>query len=187
MPILYAVRVPAAAAALLYFRRRYAALDWRVTWLGPMAGAAVFAVWIGLDLSLSALGHPAADVAPTPLAASSAALRAGWIALRITSAVLTVPIAEELAFRAFLIRRLTSADFDTLPLTHFTWPALLVSSLAFGLLHGRLWLPGTLAGLAYAFVMLRRGRIGEAVVAHATTNALLAAYVLTTHKWHLWQ
>jgi hypothetical protein len=34
--------------------------------------------------------------------------------------------------------------------------------------------------------MLRRGRIGEAVIAHATTNALIAAYVLAFHRWHLW-
>jgi membrane protease YdiL (CAAX protease family) len=38
----------------------------------------------------------------------------------------------------------------------------------------------------YGWALLRRGRIGEAVIAHATTNALLAAYVLTFHKWHLW-
>ncbi len=183
---LYAARVPAAAIVLLYFRRSYASLNWKVSWLGPTVGVAVFALWIAADLSLTALHHTATDAAPSPLASSSTALRLGWIALRIASAVLTVPIAEELAFRGFLIRRLISADFDVLPLTRFTWPALLLSSLAFGLLHGRLWLPGTLAGLLYAFALLRRGRIGEAVAAHATTNALLAAFVLTTRQWHLW-
>jgi len=35
-------------------------------------------------------------------------------------------------------------------------------------------------------VMLRRGRIGDAVVAHATTNALIAATVLIAGKWGLW-
>ena len=39
-------------------------------------------------------------------------------------------------------------------------------------------LAGTLAGLLYAITFLRHGRIGDAVVAHATTNALLAALVL---------
>jgi len=180
---LYLVRVPAAAVALLYFRPRYVSLDWRCTWLGPLIGIAIFVLWIVCD----ALQHPLADTTPTPLASSSITIRIGWIALRIASAVLIVPIAEELAFRGFLLRRLISADFDSLPLTRFTWPALLISSLAFGLLHGRLWLPGTLAGLAYALALLRRGRIGEAVAAHATTNALLATFVLTKHQWHLWQ
>jgi membrane protease YdiL (CAAX protease family) len=47
-------------------------------------------------------------------------------------------------------------------------------------------LAGTIAGLLYAAVFLRRGRIGDAVVAHATTNALLAGYVLLWGKWSLW-
>ncbi len=33
---------------------------------------------------------------------------------------------------------------------------------------------------------LRRGRIGEAVAAHATTNALIAASVLGWSQWQLW-
>jgi len=45
---------------------------------------------------------------------------------------------------------------------------------------------GIVAGLLYAFAMIRRGRIGEAVAAHATTNVLLAAYVLLYSQWHLW-
>ncbi len=39
-----------------------------------------------------------------------------------------------------------------------------------------------MAGVAYAWAMLRRGKIGDAVIAHATTNALLAAYVLLFQK-----
>jgi membrane protease YdiL (CAAX protease family) len=54
------------------------------------------------------------------------------------------------------------------------------------MLHGRLWIAGALAGLIYAFALLRRGRIGDAVAAHATTNALLAAWVLCFNQWHLW-
>jgi len=98
----------------------------------------------------------------------------------------TVPIAEELAFRGFLLRRLISSDFDALPPRSFTWLGLAISSIAFGLLHGNLWLAGILAGLAYAWALLRKGSIGSAAAAHATTNALLAAYVLLFHQWHLW-
>jgi len=54
------------------------------------------------------------------------------------------------------------------------------------LLHGDRWLAGTLAGLIYAFAFLRRGRIGDAVIAHATTNALLAVWVLAGSRWYLW-
>jgi membrane protease YdiL (CAAX protease family) len=53
-------------------------------------------------------------------------------------------------------------------------------------MHGDRWLAGTLAGMIYAFAMMRRGRIGEAAAAHAFTNALLAIYVLVTGDWQLW-
>ena len=125
------------------------------------------------------------DPMPAALASSPSSIRAGWIVFRVLAAVVTVPIAEELAFRGFLLRRLATPQFETLPLTAFTWLGLAVSSLAFGLLHGHFWFVGTLAGLLYAWAMLRRGRIGEAVIAHATTNAFLACYVLLFHKWHL--
>jgi hypothetical protein len=56
---------------------------------------------------------------------------------------------------------------------------------AFGLLHGR-WFAGTLAGMAYAAALYRRGHMGEAVYAHMTTNALIAAYVLRIGRWSMW-
>lgn len=59
------------------------------------------------------------------------------------------------------------------------------ASLLFGLLHER-WLAGTLAGMAYCLAQYYRGRIGDAILAHATTNAAIAAYVLSTGSWSLW-
>src|SRR5438128_1765399 len=109
-----------------------------------------------------------------------------WLGFRTLAAVVTVPIAEELAFRGFLIRRLISADFESIDSRTFTYFSVLVSSIAFGLLHGGHWLAGTVAGIAYAAAFLQRGRIGDAVAAHATTNALLAACVLFRGNWYLW-
>ena len=63
--------------------------------------------------------------------------------------VITVPIAEELAFRGYLLRRLLSAHFDDLSTLRFTWLSFVVSSVLFGALHGR-WLAGTVAGMCYA-------------------------------------
>ena len=68
----------------------------------------------------------------------------------------------------------------------FSVVAVVLSSLAFGLLHGERWIVGTVAGLLYAGVYLRRGRIGDAVIAHAVSNAVLAACVLLGGKWFLW-
>jgi membrane protease YdiL (CAAX protease family) len=38
----------------------------------------------------------------------------------------------------------------------------------------------------YAWAMYRRGRVGDAVVAHATTNALIAADILIFWNWNFW-
>jgi len=100
--------------------------------------------------------------------------------------VITVPIAEELACRGFLIRRVISRDFESLSPRSFTFLSVVVSSVAFGLLHGERWLAGIVAGLLYAVAFLRRGRIGDAVAAHATTNALLAGWVLIRGDWYMW-
>ena len=52
-------------------------------------------------------------------------------------------------------------------------------------MHGR-WLAGTLAGMAYALAYNSRGELADAMVAHAVTNALIAATVLLTGAWGLW-
>ena len=180
---LYPMRFLAAAGALWILRKRYAGLDWKFSWFGPALGVLVFATWIAMDALLKAT---TSDAMPHALADVSTPIRATWIVFRTLSAIVTVPIAEELAFRGFLLRRLVSPDFEALPLRTFTWLGLGNSSVAFGLLHGNLWFAGILAGLFYAWALIRRGRIGEAVIAHATTNALLVGYVLIFHKWHLW-
>ena len=58
--------------------------------------------------------------------------------------------------------------------------------MVFGVLPGSEWMAGTLAGVAYALALRHRGRMGDAVVAHAATNALLAAWVIARGDWHLW-
>ncbi len=180
---LYPLRFVAAAGALWFFRSEYMKLDWRFGWFSVIAGCAVFGIWLGLDVMT---GTHAPSAIAAGLASLPAAARIAWLVFRTTAAVVTVPIAEELAFRGFLIRRLSSADFESLSPRHYTYIAVLISSVAFGLLHGERWIAGTIAGLIYAAAFLRRGRIGDAVIAHATTNALLAVFVLVAGKWDLW-
>jgi CAAX prenyl protease-like protein len=176
---LYSLRLLAAVIALWFFRRKYAGLDWRVDWTAPSAGLLVFVIWIGLD-------HSVRGPMPPALAAAPSVAAVGWLTLRVLGAAVTVPIAEELAFRGFLLRRFISADFDAVSFRRFSLFALLASSLIFGVLHGNRWLSGSLAGIIYALTVMRRGRLGNAVVAHATTNALLALDVLIFHHWDLW-
>lgn len=180
---LYPLRVIAAAITLWYLRAKYSELNWRFGWLSVAAGSAVFGIWLGLDRFSG--GHLDSAIGPG-LASLSSSGRLAWLAFRIIGAVLTVPVVEELAFRGFLIRRIISADFDALSPRRYTYVSILVSSVAFGLLHGDRWMAGSVAGLMYAAVFVRRGRIGDAVFAHALTNALLAAWVLWSGRWYLW-
>jgi len=109
-----------------------------------------------------------------------------WIASRLLASILTVPIAEELAYRGYLMRRLGHSEFESVPFAAVRWPALLVSSVAFGLGHGPLWFPGIVAGCIYGLLAIRSGRLGESVGAHLTTNGLIAVVVLTDNQWQLW-
>jgi exosortase E/protease (VPEID-CTERM system) len=185
----YPLRVLAAGAVLWYFRRDYRGLGpacrplvslW--SWTGLLAGVGVYLLWLALEPSGN---NPAAAALATGLAGLPRALAVGWLVCRALGAVVTVPLAEELAFRGYLTRRLLARDFRAVPPGSFGWVPFLASSLLFGALHGR-WLAGTLAGMAYALVFYRRGRLGDAVLAHAVTNALLATHVLATGSWSLW-
>ncbi len=180
---LYPLRLAAAVVALWIFRRSYAALDWKFDWMAPATGVCVFAIWIAFDRSTSV----ASDLAiSSALSDSSSAVRGMWLALRVLAAIVTVPLAEELAFRGFLMRRLISEHFESVSMRRFSWCAVLVTTVIFGILHGGFWIAGTVAGILFALLTIRRGRIGDAVMAHASANALLAAYVILFHKWHLW-
>lgn len=178
---LYPLRFFAALIALWIFRQSYKELDWKPTILAPATGLAVFLLWIAVD-RISRVSTPM----PAALASASPFLRDVWIGLRILGAVLTVPIAEELAFRGFALRRFVSADFDSVKFRSATWLAVLGSSILFGVMHGQQWMLATLAGVAYGLLIRRTGRMGDAVVAHAVTNALLAAFVLLFGQWQLW-
>jgi CAAX prenyl protease-like protein len=120
------------------------------------------------------------------LAALSPVARWTWIAFRVAAAVVTVPVAEELAFRGYLARRLVDREFDSVPFSAVTLLSVGLSSVAFGLMHGQHWMVGIVAGLVYAGTMRWKGRLSDAIVAHATSNLLLAVWVLSRGDWGQW-
>lgn len=175
---LYPLRLIACVTVLVIYRRRIAALEWRWSWRGPLLGVAVFFVWTAAVHFLV----PDAQM-PGALAAAPPSLRWGWIISRVAGAVLMVPLAEELAYRGFLMRRFQSRDFDTLAYGRVSLLSLALSAAIFGAAHGGLWLPGIIAGLAYGWIVKRQGQLGEAVVAHMTTNLLVAGFALVSGNW----
>jgi CAAX prenyl protease-like protein len=178
---LYPLRFVAALAALWIYRKSYASLDWRCTWRAPAVGVLVAGVWFAF-----AHGLLPKSAKPLTLDLLPAPWEAAWLSVRVLAATVTVPIAEELAYRGYLLRRLTGSDFQAVRFDQVRRPALALGAVAFGIMHGGLWLPAILAGVAYGAILVKTGRIGEAVVAHATTNALLAAAVLGFDQWQLW-
>jgi exosortase E/protease (VPEID-CTERM system) len=179
---LYPLRVLAALLAFWFFRGHYRSMDWRCDWVAVGAGVVVFAIWRVPDLFGAA--HEAGM--PQTLRSSGPAVTALWLLLRTVGGVITVPVAEELAFRGYLMRRLAAANFAQLPFARTPIWAVLVSSAIFGALHGGRFVEGLLAGIVYAWVIRRRGSIGDAAVAHGTTNGLIALGVLLNGEWRYW-
>ena len=84
------------------------------------------------------------------------------------------------------MRRFVSRDFDKLAFRDVPWFALAAASIVFGISYGGLIVPGMIAGAAYGILAIRTNKLGEAIAAHATTNALVAVAVLIFDQWQLW-
>jgi exosortase E/protease (VPEID-CTERM system) len=178
----YPLRFAAATAVLWHYRAEAKKLNWHFGASALLVGAAVLLLWIAPEYWG---GAPAATLGGA-LAALPPLGRWLWTGFRVAAAVLTVPVAEELAFRGYLPRRLMSRQFTGVAFTQLApWPVL-ISSLAFGAMHGRHWIAGSVAGAAFAIQLRHKGRIGDAVAAHATSNLLLAAWVLLRGDWGQW-
>jgi exosortase E/protease (VPEID-CTERM system) len=184
----YFFRVMTTAAALTYFWKTYRErhiLQWSWSFYAVAAGIAAFGGWILIDRILGSTTDPVRAAQANNLVSMSKIMVIAWATLRIAGAVLIVPLTEELAFRGYLTRRLQVTDFEQAPLGSFSWFSFIASSVCFGALHGR-WLAATFAGMAYALVLYRRGRLCDAVLAHATTNALILTQVFYLGDWSLW-
>jgi uncharacterized protein len=107
------------------------------------------------------------------------------IAARLVGAALLVPVMEELFWRSFLMRWLQQPVFEGLDPRRIGLRAVLLSTFVFMLAHP-LWLAAIVAGLAYALIYIRTGRLWTAVIAHAVTNGMLGVWVVTTGNWQFW-
>jgi exosortase E/protease (VPEID-CTERM system) len=173
---LYWLRVVVLVLVLVVLRRAYRDLSRRFSWLSVGVGALVALIWLVV---------PAPEREEATLAAFAAAATPAWLLVRALGSATIVPIAEELAFRGYLLRWLISREFERVSLRAWTPWAILASSIAFGVLHER-WFVATLAGAAFAFTQIRTGRLSDAVVAHAVSNALIAMWVLATGDFTHW-
>jgi exosortase E/protease (VPEID-CTERM system) len=178
---LYPVRVVAVCLTLWIVRKPLYTEPRDVGWIGPVVGALVAVVWLALtpaDPERSAALAKRASETPSTLVG-------GWLAFRAFGSIFVAPVVEELAFRGYLARRLMARDFEAVDLREVGPGAILISSALFGAFHPQV-IAGAFAGGAYALIAKHRGRLFDAVVSHATTNALLVAYAALTGRWSAW-
>lgn len=181
--------VPAAAVAVFSWR----ILDFRCAspWMSALLGVGVFAVWVAPDVLFP--GYRDSALFQNMLTGSlksslPAEARADILAIvmRVARAALVVPVVEELFWRGWLMRWLARPDFEQVPLGHYQSRAFWVTAVLFAAEHGPYWDVGLIAGAVYNGWLVRTRRLGDLFLAHAVTNACLAAFVLWTGRWELW-
>lgn len=145
-------------------------------------GLLVFALWIAPMPGWAHLGERAASFEPVQ---ADGALRWDLIAVRLFGAVLVVPLMEELFWRSFLMRWIDRRRFLDLPPGATSAVAVLSACAVFALAHD-LWLAGFIAGVIYALIYRRLANLWYAVIAHATTNLALGAWVVYCRAWEYW-
>ena len=161
------------AAFSFYYRELRELLVGRCSWASIVLGLAAGA----LLLLVPRLLPRAEDVTRAAgLLQPPVALFASWASRSLTLLV-AAPLAQEIAFRGFLLPRLVSSDFSSVSLDRWRWAPALVSALAFGVLE-RNWIAATIAGLLYALAQARHGRVADAIAAHATANACLLGWYM---------
>jgi CAAX prenyl protease-like protein len=173
-------------------------MRWAFSWPAVFVGVAVFAAWVGISGEWAAqntlwvkLGLTHAPKTPSPAwnpneqFGTGTALAWLFIAVRILGSTFIVPPLEEVFYRSFLYRYIVKHDFLAVPLNRFfAWPFLATAGV-FGLVHNE-WIAGMLCGAAFQWLVIRKGRLGEAMTAHAITNFLLGVWVVWKGAWNFW-
>jgi exosortase E/protease (VPEID-CTERM system) len=183
----YGLRIVTAGVALVAFRAYHPFRFWprtldKKTGLAVLAGVVAFALWLALYPNIDGIIslpwlHTFHNLGPLE--------RTEWLVLRVVGSVLLVPMVEELAFRGYALRRLTAVEFTAVAYEDVSFKALALSSIAFGVLH-QAWIAGTLVGVLYGALAKYTGRLADAVLAHAVTNALVAFWAIGFEQWTLW-
>lgn len=173
-------------AWLIWLMRPYVReMRWAFSWEAVAVGVLIFVIWVGLDPYYGKLGSAGEPWNPNVFFGDGVLLAWFFVGVRIAGSSLVVPPLEEVFYRSFVYRYIAKPGFESVPLSYFAWTPLLVTSGIFGLVHHE-WLAGILCGLAYQGLVIRKGRLGDAMTAHAITNFLLGIWVVARPAWHFW-
>ncbi len=186
---LYALQAGGTALLLALWWREYGEIS-RQTWLtlreallAVAVGVAVFVLWVNLDAPWMSLST--ASTEPFMPRTATGGLYWALIVVRWVGAALLVPVMEELFWRSFLMRWIQQPVFESVSPAQVGLRAVVLSTFVFVLAH-TLWLASIVAGLAYAWLYIRTGKLWAAVLAHAVTNGVLGVWVVATGNWQFW-
>jgi CAAX prenyl protease-like protein len=185
-PAAYIIKAIVVTACLLIWRAPLGDIrfDLRVVPPSIVIGLVVFVLWIAVD-KLVPYPHLGLRTAFDPTSLQGSGWWPAFLGVRLYGLVLMVPVMEEIFWRSFLVRFLTQPDFRKLPVGTFSASALWIMVAASALSHPE-WLVAVIASLAYGLWIRRTRSLFGAIVAHATTNGALGAYVLATGEWQYW-
>ncbi len=184
----YLLKTVVGAWMVWKMRPRLEEMRWKISWEAAAVGVAVFALWVGLDGHYPRLARLDAGAGWNPPRHFGQGSAMAWlyIVVRVAGSALVVPPIEEVFYRSFLYRYLANARFQAVPFNQFHARPFVVTAVLFGLAHPERWLAAILCGLAYQGLALRKNRLGDAITAHAATNALLGTWVVCKGQWHYW-
>jgi CAAX prenyl protease-like protein len=156
--------------------------------LSVLVGVGVFLLWIAPDhLYPGYRSLPIFNNALVGHVASGSTRRDPlFLVSRVLNSVFTIPVLEELFWRGFLMRWLIDRDFRSVRLGAYSASAFWIVALLFASEHGSYWDVGLLAGLAYNLWIVRTRNLLDSILAHAVTNACLAAWVIYEGQWQYW-
>lgn len=155
-----------------------------------LLGLAVFGVWVLPDQLVPGWRSHwlfANPLTGGPPGSDGVVLQEPWqLVLRVVRAAVLVPLVEELFWRGWLPRWLVQGEWQRVPMGTFTRAAFVLSALLFASEHGAYWEVGLACGVAYNAWLAHTRALGDLVLAHAVTNAALAAFVLATGQVAYW-
>jgi len=185
---LYPAKTLVVGVVLVACRRSYEELRPVYSLPGIVVGTLAIVLWITLDPFYPGLSRLTGSTPPAafePFSMGGRAVGWTWILARVFGAVLVVPVMEELFWRGFLARWLVNQDFKAVPLGTFTPFSFWATVVLFGVEHEQ-WLAGMICGALLNGLLYRTKSLFACVLAHGTSNALLATWVLTRSAWQLW-
>jgi CAAX prenyl protease-like protein len=192
----YTMKIAATVVAMILVLPGYLTYPLRINGVAIVVGVVGIVVWVGLcKLNLEqkllvplGLGkliemgerpgfNPLQELSDNPTWAYT------FLAIRLLGLAVIVPIIEEFFLRGFLVRFVMDVDWYKIPFGVVNRLGL-ITAIAFPVMMHPAELFAALAWFSMiTWLMLRTRNIWDCVAAHAVTNALLGAYVITTGEW----